>query len=107
MNRTSSIIPIAIILLILLPTPAGKFLFDLAGGLLLISLFIPIILTIFAWIGWKVIQSRMKKCDNCGASYSISLSQCPICGASTIKEENISNIPASSATIDVIAEKTD
>ena len=112
MNRSSGLIYFTILLLILLPTPAGKFILDLAGGIFLISLFIPLFLAGIGWIGWKIIRSNMNTCSNCGASYQSNLYQCPLCGSSQVKEvslekTNNSNIPASSATIDVTAEDSD
>ncbi|KGG13282.1 MULTISPECIES: hypothetical protein [Prochlorococcus] len=111
MNKSAGLLPIAIILLFLLPTPAGKFLFDLAGSLILLSLFIPILLTIIGWIGWKVIKSRMIQCNSCGTTYPSNLYQCPICGSEQVNEisdnNKETNSPASSATIDIEAEESD
>ena len=112
MNRSTGIISIAIILLFLLPRPAGKFLVNLTGGLILAILFIPVILTIIGWLGWKLIQSRMNTCEVCGAKYSLQFTHCPICGSGRNIAESVDNIkqrniPASSATIDVSAEEAD
>ncbi len=111
MNRSSWIFSLAILLLLLIPTPAGKLIINLAGGLLFISFLIPIILTGLGWFGWKLLKSKINNCKVCGASYSKELSQCPLCGSSEIieseNESYKSNIPASSATIDISAEEAD
>jgi len=109
MNRSSGILSILIIALFLLPTQAGRFLIDLTGSIILVSLLIPLLLAGIGWVGWKIVASRMDKCEKCGARYQSSLLQCPLCGS--IKNESSSNteanFPASSATIDITAEEAD
>ena len=111
MNKPYTLLPIAIIILFLLPTPLGKFLIDLAGGIVLATLLIPIFLGGISWIGWQIIKSKMISCKSCGASYGSNLKQCPICGSTNDPGEAgnnaNSNIPASSATIDIISEEVD
>ncbi len=112
MKRPSGIIYLSILLILLLPTPAGKFLIDLAGGVILVSLLIPILLIAIGWITLKSIQSKMIGCNSCGAQYSSNLYQCPLCGSiradSELEQSNSkANIPASSATIDVTVENSD
>ena len=105
MNRISPLIWISIVLIVLLPTAAGRFIVDIAGGLLILFILAPIFLGIAGWIGWKLIQSKMTKCENCGASFINNTNQCPFCGSSILspKEQNQKSInePASSATIDI------
>ena len=105
MNKPSSLIWMVFILLIVVPTPAGKFIIDLAGGIFLIITLIPIILGGIGWFTWKKIQSKMQTCEACGSTYLNSQLICPICGT-TIKQTTdfLENIPASAATIDVKSE---
>ena len=67
MGRPSPLLWLIIALVILLPTAAGRALVDLLGGLMLLALAIPVVLTGVGWIGWKVLQSRMITCESCGA----------------------------------------
>tara|TARA_Y100001968_G_scaffold78340_1_gene69618 strand:+ start:132 stop:440 length:309 start_codon:yes stop_codon:yes gene_type:complete len=93
------------ILLIIFPTPAGKFLIDIAGGIFLMVTLIPLIIGGFGWFYWKRIQSKMQTCDACGSSFFNSQIMCPICGAKLEKRNEIlENIPASAATIDITPE---
>lgn len=89
-----------------------NFLINLTSGIILATLFIPVILTIFGWLGWKILRSRMNTCKVCGTTYSSEFIQCPLCGSTKITGESLNkpnqpNIPASSATIDVSAEEAD
>lgn len=59
MGRLSPLIWLAALLL-LLPTPVGRALIDVLGGLALVLLALPFILGGLGWIGWKVLQSRMQ-----------------------------------------------
>lgn len=52
MPRSSSLLWIGLLLLILLPTAAGRVLLDVAGGLLLVLLALPLILGGAGWLGW-------------------------------------------------------
>ncbi len=115
MQRNFSLIWIALILLLLLPTSAGRILLDLAGGLMLASFLIPILLTGLGWIGWKILQSKMVICDGCGTRSFGNVIQCPMCGSTSFSNTKANNsgsndkpsVPASSATIDVKAENVD
>ena len=105
MNKPSSFIWMVFILLLILPTPAGKFVFDLAGGIFLIITLIPLILGGIAWFSWKRIQSKIHTCETCGSSFLNSQLTCPICGTNIkIPQDTLDNIPASSATIDINSE---
>ena len=106
MNKPSSLIWMVFILLIILPTPAGKFIIDLAGGIFLFITLIPLILGGIGWLSWKRIQSRIQTCDACGSSFLNSQIICPICGTNTKNSKDIlQNTPASSATIDIKSEE--
>jgi len=105
MNKPSSLIWMVLILLLIVPTPAGKFIIDLAGGIFLIITIIPLILGGVGWLAWKRIQSKVQTCEACGSSFLNSQINCPICGATIIDtKDKLENIPASAATIDIKSE---
>tara|TARA_Y100001968_G_C18822548_1_gene465298 strand:- start:152 stop:478 length:327 start_codon:yes stop_codon:yes gene_type:complete len=102
MNKPSSLIWMVIILLIIVPTPAGKFIIDLAGGIFLIITLVPLIIGGLGWFTLKRIQSKMQTCEACGSTFFSSQFICPICGTTMKKATDIlENIPASAATIDI------
>ena len=108
MNKPSSFIWMVFILLLVLPTPAGKFIIDLAGGIFLVITVIPLILGGIGWFAWKRIQSKVQTCQNCGSSFLSSQITCPVCGENMqYDKDNFDNIPASSATIDIKSENID
>ena len=105
-------------LLLLLPTPVGKALIDVVGGVALVLLALPLILGGLGWVGWKVLQSRMQVCSVCGSATIQSTPVCAVCGSSfshadvaqpanAQTECDSDSTPASSVTIDVIAEDVD
>tara|TARA_B100000965_G_scaffold351589_1_gene326275 strand:- start:744 stop:1073 length:330 start_codon:yes stop_codon:yes gene_type:complete len=108
MNKPSLLIWMVFILLIFLPTPAGKFIIDLAGGIFLIITIIPLMLGGIGWFAWKIIQSKIQTCEACGSNFLNTQLICPVCG-STIKKNTgiLENIPASAATIDIKSEDID
>ena len=67
LNRPPLFVLIAIGLLLLLPAGAGRVLLDLAGGLLVVLLVLPLLMGGLGWVGWTVLQSRMQSCSACGA----------------------------------------
>ena len=108
MNKPSSLIWMVFILLIILPTPAGKFIIDLAGGIFLIITVIPLILGGIGWFTWKRIQSKVQTCEACGSNFLNSQMICPICGRPIKNTTDIlENMPASGATIDIKSEEID
>ena len=108
MNKPSTLIWMVCILLFIVPTPAGKFIIDLAGGIFLIITIIPLIIGGIGWFTWNKIQSKMQTCEACGSSFINSQMNCPVCGKNIKNNKvNIENIPASSATIDIKSEKID
>ena len=108
MNKPSSLIWMVFILLIILPTPAGKIIIDLAGGIFLFITIIPLVLGGVGWFTWKRIQSKLQTCAACGSTFLNSQMICPICGTPIIKNaDKLENIPASAATIDVKSEDID
>ncbi len=108
MDKPSSLIWMVFILLVFLPTPAGKFIIDLAGGIVLVITLIPIILGGIGWFTWKRIQSKINTCESCGSTFLNSQMICPICGT-PIKNtaDFLESIPASAATIDIKSENID
>tara|TARA_Y100001968_G_scaffold109096_1_gene98666 strand:- start:1821 stop:2150 length:330 start_codon:yes stop_codon:yes gene_type:complete len=105
MNKPSSLIWMVIILLVVLPTPAGKFIINLAGGIFLIITIIPLIIGGLGWLIWKRIQSKVQTCEACGSMFIEGQIICPICETSIKNNKDIlENIPASSATIDIKSE---
>ena len=106
MNKPSSLIWMVFLLLLIFPTPAGKIIIDLAGGVVIFITLIPLILGGIAWFSWRKIQSKIQTCNACGSSFFTSQVICPICGKK-IKDNNdiLENIPASSATIDIKSEE--
>ena len=107
MNKGSSVFYILILLILILPNTFGKFIFDLAGSLFLLSIVLPLIVTVLGWIGWKIFKSNVNNCNICGSMFLSGSGECPICG-SKIKEKSINgnqNIPASDVTIDIDAEE--
>ena len=114
MNRPPALLWIAVVLLLLVPTAAGRLLLDLAGGLLIALLALPLILSGLGWIGWKLLQSRMVTCTACGATGLKGTGICAVCGTPYANAgDNIGtsaaapSTPASDLTIDVIAQDVD
>jgi rRNA maturation protein Nop10 len=66
--------------LLLVPTPAGRILLDVIGGLTLTLLFLPVLLAGVALIGWQVLRRRLRTCPNCGFT-SLGSEACPACGS--------------------------
>ena len=115
MGRFPPLLWLLLLVLLLIPTAAGRVLLDLAGGLLITLVALPVVLGGLGWIGWKVLQSRVRTCDACGLSTMTTDAQCPACGSpltamksagSTAKVVDDS-LPASDVTIDIKAEDVD
>ena len=109
MNRPPTLLWFAVLLLLLLPTAAGRVLLDLVGGLALVLLAVPLLLTGLGWIGWKLLQSRMVSCPPV-ARPALKVWPCPACGTSMSVDQSgpaASDIgfPASDVTIDVTAQE--
>ena len=108
MNKPSSLIWMVLILLFILPTPTGKFIIDIAGGIFIIITLIPLVLGGIGWFTWKKIQSQVQTCKACGSKFFNSQISCPICGTTTTKTKDmLENVPASAATIDIKSEDMD
>ena len=113
MNRPPALLWFALLLLLLIPTAAGRGPLDLAGGVLFVLLAIPLLLSGLGWIGWKVLQSRMVNCSACGAAGLKGAERCGVCGTPFDSDVQVDNpqasngIPASDLTIDVVAQEVD
>ena len=110
MNRPPALLWFAVLLLLLLPTAAGRVLLDLVGGLALVLLAVPLLLSGLGWIGWKLLQSRMVSCPACGTSSLKGVALCPACGMSIPVDQrgpatSDTGVPASDVTIDVTAQE--
>lgn len=68
-------------LLLLGPATAGRLLIDVLGGLTLTLLLLPVVIGAAGWIGWKVLESRLRTCQACGFSSMGGGELCPACGA--------------------------
>ena len=109
MNKASTFIWLSIIFIFLLPTSAGRFFIDMAGGIMVVIFLAAILISGVGWLSWRKIKANIKSCGNCGANYFSGSTLCPICGSNQKLDKDSSefNIPASSATIDISAEETD
>ncbi|MCT0219287.1 hypothetical protein KQ304_09790 [Synechococcus sp. CS-1329] len=67
-------------LLLAAPTPLGRVLLDLLGGLTLAVLLLPLLLAGAGAIAFQVIKRRVRTCTVCGLS-SLASVTCPACGA--------------------------
>lgn len=111
MNRPPALLWL-VVLLLLLPTAAGRFLLDLVGGLMLTILALPFLLAGLGWIGWKLLQSRMVSCEVCGAASLSASERCSVCGAPFAQQSSDTpssfqqdiTAQASNITIDVTAQ---
>ena len=86
MNRPPAIVWL-VLLVLLLPTAAGRILLDVVGGVALVLVAVPLILTGLGWIGWKLLQMQFENTQK-----------------STVGSRTESSTPASEVTIDVTAQ---
>ena len=78
----------AFIILLLVPTTAGRLILNITSGFLILLVLLPFLLTGAGWIGWKIIQSKMKTCPSCGSNFINDINSCPICGSKIYQEES-------------------
>ena len=86
MNRPPAIVWL-VLLVLLLPTAASRILLDVVGGVALVLVAVPLILTGLGWIGWKLLQMQAENTQR-----------------STVGSRTESSAPASEVTIDVTAQ---
>ena len=67
-------------LLLFLPGPAGRFLLDIAGGVALLLLLLPLIGAGVGVLAWQWIRRRLHTCQTCG-TISFDTQVCPACGS--------------------------
>ena len=110
MNRRSIIFYASILSLLILPnTTFGKFIFNLAGSLLILGISVPVLIAIIAWLAFREVKSKVITCSSCGSTFFSQIEEvCPICGSKDLQKglknkPNLkdSNIPASDITIDI------
>jgi hypothetical protein len=62
------------------PTPLGRLLLDLLGGLTLALLLLPLLLAGAGALAFQILRRRARTCTVCGLS-SLSTTSCPACGS--------------------------
>ena len=67
-------------LLLLLPVPVRRLLFELAGGFTLLVLVLPLLAAGLGLLAWQFYRRRFRTCASCGM-VSMETYQCPACGA--------------------------
>ncbi len=104
-------------LLLLAPSPAGRVLLDVVGGITLTLLLLPLLLAGAGVVAWQLLKRRIRVCPSCGLT-SFGAPVCPACGtgldgeASGLEQPQVfggdsfasrpsSGVDAASATIDV------
>jgi hypothetical protein len=66
-------------ILLLAPGPAGRLLLDLLGGITITILVAPLLLAAVGFVGWQILQRRIRQCPACGFS-GVGGTVCPACG---------------------------
>jgi hypothetical protein len=96
-------------LLLFLPGPFRRLLFELAGGFTLLVLLLPLLAAGLGLLAWQFYRRRFHTCANCGM-VSFGASQCPACGADLDSRDvgmgigsNGDELDASDVTINVSA----
>jgi hypothetical protein len=104
--RPTPLVWIFVVVLLLLPSPAGRALLDVVGGVVVVLLALPLILGGLGWLGWTLLQRRMVACPSCGAMSFSPGEPCRFCGAELSGPEPVESesAPASAMTVDVRAE---
>ncbi|WP_043369034.1 hypothetical protein [Cyanobium sp. PCC 7001] len=66
-------------LLLLAPSPAGRVLLDVVGGITLTLLLLPLLLGGLGLVAWQILRRRLRVCPACGFM-SAGSETCPACG---------------------------
>lgn len=97
------------VLLLLLPGPVRRLLFELAGGFTLLVLVLPLLVAGLGLLAWQYYRGRLRTCANCGM-VSMGAYQCPACGTDLNSNAdglgfgpNTEELNASDVTINVSA----
>ena len=80
-------------LLLAAPTPLGRLLLDLLGGLTLAVLLLPLLLAGAGAVAFQIIKRRVRTCTVCGLT-SMASGTCPACGAPLPTSGTESGVPA-------------
>ncbi len=67
-------------LLLAAPTPLGRLLLDLLGGLTLAVLLLPLLLAGAGAVAFQILKRRVRTCTVCGLT-TMAATTCPACGA--------------------------
>ena len=87
-------------LLLAAPTPLGRLLLDLLGGLTLAVLLLPLLLAGAGALAFQILKRRVRTCRVCGLS-SMASTTCPACGAPLSSEADSASVSYSqSAPVD-------
>ena len=95
-NRISWWWWLVLALLLLAPGPAGRLLLDVVGGLTLLVVLLPLVLGGLGWLGWVLLQQRLKTCPNCGFR-SFGSEVCPACGTLWVDDADQAGSPGTAA----------
>ena len=87
---------VVLALLLLAPGPAGRLLLDVAGGLTLLVVVLPLALGGAGWIAWQVLRRRFNTCPACGFR-SLGNEVCPACGTLIAVEDSQTQTTSSQA----------
>jgi hypothetical protein len=68
-----------LVLLVLAPVPAGRFLLDLLGGITLLLILLPVFFGVAGFVVWQLLRRRLHTCAVCGFT-SLDMTICPACG---------------------------
>jgi hypothetical protein len=68
-----------LILVVLAPVPAGRFLLDLLGGITLLLILLPVFFGVAGFVAWQLLRRRLHTCSVCGFT-SLDMTVCPACG---------------------------
>jgi hypothetical protein len=110
MGRPSPWLWLLLALLLLAPTPIGRLLLDLIGGLTITLLLLPLLAGGAALIGWQLLKRRLRTCPSCG-TVSLGQAVCPACGTLLEPGEgggsDISSIEIDPRNVTINVEATD
>ena len=67
-------------LLLVLPGPVRRLLLELAGGVTLLVVLLPLLAAGLGLVAWQFYRRRLRTCANCGM-VSLGSAQCPACGS--------------------------
>ena len=107
LKSNKGILTYSFIIIMVIPIVGINFFISFFGNILLILFLIPILLLLLLFIGFNFYNSKINRCNNCGA-ISLGLSEtCINCGAdlNNISKRNQINQKPSESTIEIEAEE--